>query len=149
MTWKGWEDYCGTSPAVGVATKKRSKYGAEKITVNGRAFDSKREAARYRDLDLRMKAGDIRRLRCQPRYALCPLIIEHGDVRDLNSGANSPRRSPVAEYIADFEYEESDRGHGGIRWRLVIEDVKGAKTDVYKLKKRWFEAQYSVRIKET
>lgn len=128
---------------------KRSKYGAEATTVDDIRFDSKREAARYNVLKIRMKAGDIRRLKLQPRYALCALIIEHGDVRDINAGCNSARRHPIAEYIADFEYEESDRGYGGITWTLVVEDCKGAKTDIYKLKKRWFQAQYGVTIRET
>lgn len=160
MTWKGWEDFTppldsrtgvGGLVVIGQAdpaSSKPSKYRAVKETIDGITFDSKREAARYRDLVLRMKAGDIRRLRCQPRYALCPLIIEEADARDINAGVNSLRRLPICDYIADFEYEESDRGYGGIVWRLIVEDVKGVRTDVYKLKKRWFQTQYGMQIRE-
>lgn len=128
--------------------KARSKYGAVKTTVDGITFDSKREAAHYRDLLARLSAGDIRRLKCQPRYALCALIVDGADPRDVNAGAASCRRCPVAEYVADFEYEESDRGYGGIIWTLVVADVKGARTDIFRLKKRFFEAQYGVKIRE-
>ena len=128
----------------------RSKYGAVKTTVDGITFASQKEAKRYGELKLLEKAGKVRALRTQPHYALCALVIDHADVRDINKGTNSARRHPVAEYIADFEYEESEiHGFGGMTWRLVVEDVKGMKTDVYRLKKRWFEAQYSIRIRET
>lgn len=154
MTWHGWEDYVPPQSTVSqrglppATPAKRSKFGAVPTTIDGLRFDSKREAARYHVLKVRMQAGDVRRLRCQPRYALCPLIIEHGDIRDINAGTNSPRRHPVSEYVADFEYEESDRGYGGVTWQLVVEDAKGVRTDIYKLKKRWFEAQYGITVRE-
>jgi hypothetical protein len=146
MTWKGWEDYVPPSMP---APPKKGKYGNTATWVDGLRFDSKREAARYNVLKVRLRAGDIRRLKCQPRYALCALVIDNADVRDINKGTNSPRRHPVAEYVADFEYEESDRGYGGVTWRVVVEDAKGARTDLYKLKKRWFEAQYGITVLES
>ena len=36
-----------------------NKYGSRKVEVNGIMFDSKREAARYQELLLLEKAGDI------------------------------------------------------------------------------------------
>ena len=48
----------------------------------------------------------------------------------------------VGHYIADFRYREGPRGI------LRIEDVKGVKTAVYKLKKRMVEAQYGIQITE-
>ena len=86
--------------------------------------------------------------RVQPRYALCALVIDHADVRNLTTGTTSPRRTPVAEYIADFEYEECPSGGDSVTWHVVVEDVKGMRTTVYKLKKRWFEAQYQITIRE-
>lgn len=138
--YAGWKDY---KPTIG---KVRSKFGAKRTEIDGLTFDSKREAARYLVLVARMKAGDLRRLRCQPRYALCALVIEHADIRDINRGANSPRRVPVCEYVADFEYEERD---SAVTWNVVVEDAKGARTDVYKLKRRWFETQYGMAIRES
>jgi hypothetical protein len=43
-------------------------------------------------------------------------------------------------YYADFEYYENDE--------YIVEDVKGVKTSVYKLKKKLIEAQYKIRITE-
>ena len=126
----------------------RSKYSAVKFTVDAITFDSKREATRYGELKLLEKAGHVRALRLQPRYALCALVIDQADVRNLNTGTTSPRRTPVAEYIADFEYEECPSGGDSVTWHVVVEDVKGMRTTVYKLKKRWFEAQYQITIRE-
>jgi hypothetical protein len=44
------------------------------------------------------------------------------------------------KYRADFQYIE-----GG---QIVVEDVKGRKTDVYKLKKKLFEYRYGMPIRE-
>lgn len=45
------------------------------------------------------------------------------------------------EYVADFMYEQDGK--------LIIEDVKGIKTDVYKLKQKLFEKRYQdLAIKE-
>lgn len=150
MTWKGWEDF---KPAVGdwvtgMPKPNASKYHARRTEVDGIPFASKREAGRYQVLKARMAAGDVRRLKCQPRYALYPLVLLGADVKNANAGEPSNRRVLIAEYVADFEYEESDRGYGGITWALVVEDVKGVRTDLYKLKKRWFEAQYGMTIRE-
>jgi hypothetical protein len=128
---------------------KAHKYRAKRTEVDGIKFASQKEARRYQELKLLERAGDIRNLKLQPRYALCPLVIERADVRDVNLGTASVRRCPVSNYVADFEYEQSDRGYGGVKWTLVVEDSKGMKTDVYRLKKRWFEAQYGVAIRET
>ena len=40
------------------------------------------------------------------------------------------------EYVADFRYLDYERGG------LVVEDVKGMKTDVYRLKRKLFLAKY-------
>jgi hypothetical protein len=39
-------------------------------------------------------------------------------------------------YKADFEYFDIQQG------KVIIEDVKGVKTEVYKLKKKLFEYKY-------
>jgi len=46
----------------------------------------------------------------------------------------------VGVYKADFRYREQSR--------IVVEDVKGMSTVVYRLKKRLVEAQYGIRIQE-
>ncbi len=128
---------------------RRSKYGATRTTALGISFHSKREADRYRELLLLAKAHKILDLRLQPRYTLCALVLEGADCRNVNAGTIANRRHPVGDYVADFEYRESSHPNGYSDWRTVVEDVKGVKTDLYKLKKRLFEAQYGISIRET
>lgn len=115
-----------------------SKYRAVPTTVNGFRFASKAEARRYQELLLLGKAGEIRNLELQPRFP-----IASGGVR-------------VADYVADFRYEERypSQACNGMclcahwRWRDVVEDVKGVKTPVYRLKKKLVEAQHGITIRE-
>jgi hypothetical protein len=100
----------------------RNKYGAVPTEIDGRRFDSLAEAARYGELLLRERAGEITGLRVHPRY---PLTVEG---------------EQVAVYEADFWYSE-----GG---RPVVEDVKGVRTAAYKLKARLFRALYGLEIRE-
>ena len=48
----------------------------------------------------------------------------------------------VCVYVADFRYRE------GLEGILTIEDVKGVRTPVYKLKKKLVEVIYGFRITE-
>lgn len=110
------------------------KYGAIPTTVNGIRFASKAEAARYAELRLLEKVGEIRELEIQPRYELRAAWNLHG-YRDIKA-------SIVGHYVADFRYRKGPRG------LLVIEDVKGMRTPMYRWKKRHFEAQYGLTITE-
>jgi len=115
-------------------TKPRSKYGAVKTTVHGRTFDSKAEARRY--LELLARHIVIRNLELQPRFPL--------------KGADG---SIIGVYVADFRYQESKHHHGPDgefdAWTEdIVEDVKGVLTPVYRLKKKLFEAQYNIQIRE-
>lgn len=100
----------------------RSKYGAVRTTVDGITFASKKEAARYCQLSLMQQAGYIRDLELQPRFQIV--------VKGKSCG----------EYRADFRYVQTGD--------VVVEDVKGMKTPVYRLKKRLVEALYGVKITE-
>ena len=107
-----------------ISAPKRNKYGAVKTKADGVMFDSKKEAARYNQLKLLLDADKISNLSRQPVF---PIII---------NGVK------CGKYIADFSYLTED----GI---LKIEDTKGMRTAVYKLKKRIIEAMYSIEIVET
>jgi hypothetical protein len=107
----------------------RSKYGAVATTVDNVRFASKREAHRYAELKLLLKAGEIHDLEMQYRYP----------IRSVMRGGGTQE---ICVYVADFRYRE---GPTGI---LRVEDVKGVKTAVYKLKKRFVEAQYGIEIHE-
>jgi len=102
-----------------------NKYRAIKTVKDGITFDSKREAARYEDLKLLERAGEITDLTLQPKF---PIMINGKE---------------VFEYRADFQYEKDGE--------RIIEDVKSAMTrklPVYRIKKKCVEAYYGVEIQE-
>lgn len=107
----------------------RSKYHARKTTVDGIAFDSKREADRYLVLKGMEEDGAIENLRRQVRYELVPAFDVDG------------RHYRPVYYVADFVYVEDGKE--------VVEDVKGMRTDVYRLKSKLFARRYGMSIKET
>lgn len=107
----------------------RSKYHARKTTVDGITFDSKREADRYLVLKGMEDDGVIEDLRRQVRYELVPAFDVDGT-----------HYRPVY-YVADFAYVEDGKE--------IVEDVKGMRTDVYKLKSKLFARRYGMSIKET
>ena len=45
-------------------------------------------------------------------------------------------------YVADFVYFDIEKN------KTVVEDVKGMRTDVYKMKKKMFEYRYQIPITE-
>jgi hypothetical protein len=78
--------------------------------------------------------GLITDLELQPRY---PLYVCGIDTTDLQ--ANPPIK--VCTYVADFRYRR-----GGVS---IIEDVKGLRLPLYKLKAKMLLAQYGIAILET
>lgn len=111
--------------------RRRQKYGAVKTQVDGITFDSKAEAKRYQELKLLERAGVITDLELQPKFVILPKHkdIEGKTVREMS-------------YFADFSYFDIEKG------KYVIEDVKGVKTAVYKLKKKLVEYKHDVKITE-
>lgn len=107
----------------------KQKYHAHKTTVDGITFDSRKEADRYLVLKGMEEDGVIEDLRRQVRYELVPAFDVDGR-----------HYRPVC-YVADFVYREDGRE--------VVEDVKGMRTDVYKLKSKLFAKRYGVNIRET
>lgn len=100
-----------------------SKYRAVKTIVDNIVFDSKSEAARYTKLKMLFRAKQIFALELQPKLT----FKIDGKL--------------MFTYRADFAYFEGEK--------RVIEDVKGYKTPVYRLKKKIIEAAYKVQIRET
>lgn len=109
--------------------RKKHKYNAKPTTVDGITFHSMKEAARYRELKLLEKAGEIRDLVLQ-----VPLVLSAGN----------DRRTSIGKYVADFVYQERI----GEDWCHRVEDVKGFKTPLYRWKKKHVEAQYGIVIRE-
>lgn len=110
----------------------RSKYGNKRIVMDGEHFDSMKEAARYQELKLLERAGEIRELKRQVPFVLIP-------VQKDDKGKVIERE---LKYIADFTYIE--------KGKLVrtVEDVKGLRTEVYKIKRKLMLYRNGIRIKE-
>jgi hypothetical protein len=111
-------------------SRRGIKWGVAKPEwVDGIRFASKSEGRRYRELKLRERAGDLTDLEIQPEYPIEVLNPANGEA--ILCGV----------YRADFRY--LDRSG-----KSVIEDVKGMRTPIYKLKKKLVEALYGIRIVE-
>ena len=105
---------------------KQSKYKNIKVTrklLNDDlvTFDSKKEAKRFDELLLLAKQGIIKNLTLQPEFEIIPTVRWN------------KKTLCKIKYIADFKYEQNGN--------IIVEDVKGFKTDVYQLKKRLFLLQ--------
>ena len=53
-------------------SKRKSKYGAVKTSIDGHTFDSKKEAEFYQELKIRLQSGDIKGFCLQPTFILAP-----------------------------------------------------------------------------
>lgn len=105
---------------------RRNKYSNKKVTIDGHKFDSQAEAKHYYFvLKPALERGEITHLELQPRIRC-----------EIN-------KKKVCDYIADFRYlSKTKTGPQGQIGCQVIEDVKGFKTDIYRLKKKLVEALY-------
>jgi len=98
---------------------KRTKYG----NVKTHGFDSRAEYHRYLELLILEKAGKIYMLKRQTEF---PIVV---------NGVK------VCRYRADFTYDDGTKNG-------VVEDVKGVRTAIYRLKKKLMLACYGITIKE-
>ena len=103
-----------------------SKYRNKRTVVDGITFDSKAEARRYGELKLMERHGLIHNLKCHPRYVL----LEPFTVKGI--------RYRGVTYEADFSYTEN-----GVE---VVEDCKGFRTAVFRLKEKLFMDRYGDRV---
>lgn len=104
---------------------KGNKFGAKKTVVDGITFDSKREAAYYGELKMRMR-GEKFIFQRQVKYPL--YAFDEGHV----SGTYAKK---VCTHVVDFVITRIDG-------KTEAHEVKGVETDVWKLKKKIFEANY-------
>lgn len=112
-----------------VNANTKSKYHSRKQIIDGHVFASKKESARYAELKLLERAGIISDLELQKRFELIPSQRIDGKVVER-----------PCYYVCDFAYLE-----GG---KQVIEDAKGMKTEVYKIKKKLMLYKYGIRVRE-
>ena len=106
---------------------KESKYHNKKITVDGITFDSQREAARWQELRLMERAGEITGLVRQVKIELIP----------------KTKLYRACYYIPDFAYFDKRAG------KTVYEDSKGMKTKEYLLKRKLLYWRHGIEITET
>lgn len=110
-----------------------SKYGNRKVMVDGIVFDSVREARRYKELKALEATGALRDLQRQVKYTLIPEQRDFCNeiyTRGRNKGCFKPGKLLEKEcsYIADFVYTRDGK--------TVVEDAKGVRTDVYRIKRK-------------
>lgn len=101
---------------------RRTKYGAEKVKIDGYRFDSKAEARRYGELRLLQKAGKIFALTVHPVY---PINI---------------RNQHICNVELDFFYHNTETNEDH------YEDVKGFDMPLSKLKRKLVEAAYGFKV---
>ena len=87
-------------------------------TADGITFASKAEMLRYLELKQLQKLRKITALILQPRFLLVP----------------KTKNKRAVYYVADFQYIQDGK--------TIVEDVKGVKTEVYKIKIKMFLWKY-------
>lgn len=122
-----------------------NKYGNKKITVDGKTFDSRREYARFKELQLLERAGEISNLRLQVPFVLIPAQYEEYERYGKNGQRLTNGRRCVERecaYVADFVYIDNRTG------KKVVEDTKGVRTKDYIIKRKLMLHVHGIKIKE-
>ena len=104
-----------------------SKYSNKKTLCDGILFDSKAEAKRWMELKALENLGAIEGLVRQKTYRLVKGKWNNGKAFSIS-------------YRADFVYN--------LDGEVIVEDVKGYKTEAYELKKKLMKAIYNIEIVE-
>lgn len=110
-----------------VKAARGNKYHARKSG----GYASRKEHRRANELKLLQKAGIISNLREQVRYELIPAQYD-------NQGKLIER---ACSYVADFVYTEKNGA-------TIVEDTKGMRTDVYRIKRKLMLHVHGVKIIE-
>lgn len=127
---------------------KVGKYHNQPDRRGNLRFDSRKEARRYDELMLRLKAGQIRDLRLQVDFTLQEAFTD-----------TDGKRVRAIRYRADFTYWERDAaeesraadvGWPCDSWRYVVEDVKSeaTRTTQYETKKKLLRERFGLTIRE-
>jgi hypothetical protein len=103
---------------------KKSKYKNKKCFVGNIKFDSKKERGRYLILKDRLRKGEIQDLILQPVFVLQENFKYKG------------KTERKITYKSDFQYFDL------LLQKTVVEDAKGCRTDVYKIKRKMFLLKY-------
>jgi hypothetical protein len=117
--------------------KKKSKYGSVKVG----GYDSRKEAKRAAELKLMQEQGIISELKEQVKYELIPKQVETIEV-PTKSGFKKKEvcLERACTYTADFVYQKDGQ--------TIVEDVKGMRLEVYKIKKKLMLSVFGIKITE-
>jgi hypothetical protein len=108
-----------------------SKYGNKQTAASdGKVFSSGRERRRYEELLVFSRIGAITDLKLQPLFYLIPRQMDGKKCLEL----------PVT-YKADFQYFD-------LAGKRHVEDVKGAKTQQYVIRRKLMLWVHHIRIEE-
>lgn len=102
--------------------KRKNKYNAVKVVINGNTCDSKLEAKHYNDLLLCQKQGEIKDLQFHPRF---------------DAIVNNKKLGTIE---LDFKFYDNVQE----QWRYV--DSKGVYTTFSKWKHKHLEAQEGIKV---
>lgn len=106
-----------------------AKYNNTILKVDGITFHSKKEWKRYVELSTLEKAKQISDLKTQVAFTIIPKLKE-----------STGKAIRETKYIADFTYIENGN--------LVVEDVKGVRTQAYILKRKLMKHVHGIDIHE-
>lgn len=126
--------------------KYKSKYYNIKTRASdGKVFDSLKEARRYEQLLLLLKANVITDLKTQVKFELIPAQYETYERYSkrgerLKDGERCVEKA--CDYYADFVYTDTETGE------TIVEDTKGVKTKDYIIKRKLMYAVHGIKIKE-
>ncbi len=104
------------------ACRPQDKYRSVKVGTSA----SKKEHGRLSRLRMREQFGHIRGLRTQVPFDLVVNGVK------------------ICRYVADAVYDEEVNGS----WTSVVEDTKGLRTRMYRLKKKLMKALFGIEIRE-
>ncbi len=107
------------------------KYGNKPCQIGAEKYRSQREAKRHQDLRYLQALGKIAGLTREVPFVLAPGVKLEGE----------SRARPAMRYIADFVYSTAEGA-------TVVEDAKGMRTPVYRLKKHLMATVHGIHVKE-
>lgn len=110
--------------------QRANKYRNRPREVGGEHYRSGREAKRHQELLLLQRAGAIAGLVREVPFVLAQAVVLDG------------RNKPALRYVADFVYSTKDG-------RQVVEDCKGVRTPVYRIKRHLMATVHGIEIVET
>lgn len=118
------------------------KYKNKKVEFDGHKFDSRHEAERYIILRDKALRNEIQGLELQKKFVLIPTQRAPDTVNSRGKPVKGKVIEKECAYYADFVYFDNKTQ------QFVVEDAKGMKTEVYRIKKKLMLYVHKIRIKE-